>query len=260
MRDRDDVRNMGGTPQYGTGTGPGSDLQVLTAGVNAKKQGRLGVGGQVGYDHGMGAPDPSAGPSATELTSASLLDRLRADDADAWRRLVHLYSPLVFAWCRRSGLRDSDVDDVMQEVFRSVALSIGGFRRDRTGDTFRGWLWTITRNKLNDHFRKHADRPVAVGGSTMHGRLLEVPEEEPLPEDASAADSPGALVRRALDLIRRDFEESTWQAFWQVAVDNRPAGDVATGLGLSVFAVYQAKYRVTRRLREELEGLAEFAG
>jgi RNA polymerase sigma-70 factor (ECF subfamily) len=201
---------------------------------------------------------PPAEPTASELTSASLLDRLRADDADAWRRLVHLYSPLVFAWARRSGLPASDVDDVMQEVFRAVALHIGQFRRDRAGDSFRGWLWTITRNKLRDHFRKHADQPVAVGGSTMHGRLLEVPEAEPPPEDASAADSPGALVHRALDLIRRDFEESTWQAFWQVAVDNKPAGDVARALGLSVFAVYQAKYRVTRRLRDELNGLADF--
>src|SRR4051812_19850568 len=97
----------------------------------------------------------SSGPTpASELTSASLLDRIRADDPEAWRRFVQLYSPLVYSWCRRAGLNTEDTADLTQEVFRSVAGHVGSFRRDRPGDTFRGWLWTITRNKLRDFFRR----------------------------------------------------------------------------------------------------------
>jgi RNA polymerase sigma-70 factor (ECF subfamily) len=206
--------------------------------------------------------EPSPGPPdtpASDLTSASLLERVRADDPEAWRRFVHLYSPLVYAWCRRSGLNADDTADVAQEVFRAVAGHIAGFRRDRPGDSFRGWLWTVTRNKLRDFFRRAAERPVAVGGSTMHGRIMEVPDEEPAPDDPSAADGPGGLLHRALELIRTDFEETSWKAFWLVAVERRPTADVAAELGLSVFAVYQAKYRVTRRLREELKDLVDFA-
>ena len=65
------------------------------------------------------------------------------------------------------------------------------------------------------------------------------------------------MVRAALELIRGEYEERSWQAFWRVAVEGRSPADVATELGLSVFAVYQIKYRLTRRLRQELAGVME---
>src|SRR5262245_63501950 len=89
-------------------------------------------------------------PSAS--TSLGLLDRVRADDPAAWDRLVALYAPLVLHWCRRFALPEQDAPDVFQEVFRAVTGHIRAFRKDRAGDTFRGWLRTITRNKVHDHF------------------------------------------------------------------------------------------------------------
>ena len=56
----------------------------------------------------------------------------------------------MYHWCRRCALTPEDTADVFQEVFRAVALHIADFRRDREGDTFRGWLRTITRNKVAD--------------------------------------------------------------------------------------------------------------
>ena len=58
-----------------------------------------------------------------------------------------------------------------------------------------------------------------------------------------------------MELIRAEFKESTWQAFYRTAVDARPAAEVAEELGISLRAVYQAKYRVMRRIRRELEDL-----
>src|SRR5581483_11963710 len=63
-------------------------------------------------------------------TSLSLLARVRGREADAWYRFVHLYSPLVYRWCRQAGLQQADAADVGQEVFRAVAQRIGEFRRD----------------------------------------------------------------------------------------------------------------------------------
>ena len=55
-------------------------------------------------------------------TSATLLERLRVRaDAEAWQRLVNLYSPLLSAWLRRHALQDADVEDLVQEVFMTVA-------------------------------------------------------------------------------------------------------------------------------------------
>src|SRR4051812_44000856 len=103
-------------------------------------------------------------PSAFR-TSPSLLLRVQDNDQGAWTRLVNLYGPLVYHWCRKSHLDAEDMADVFQETFRAVARRIHDFRRDRPGDTFRGWLRTITLNKVRDNFRRHSQVPRAVGGT-----------------------------------------------------------------------------------------------
>src|SRR5687767_10892324 len=93
------------------------------------------------------------GDDASNGTSPSLLERARANDGDAWDRMVTIYGPLVYQWCQRWDLQESDRADVFQQVFQAVASHIGRFRKDRSGHTFRGWLRTITRNKIYDHLR-----------------------------------------------------------------------------------------------------------
>src|SRR5437763_11958272 len=92
------------------------------------------------------------GGSRNSITSSSLLDRIKANDATGWDRLVALYAPLVFHWCRTWHLQDQDAADVLQEVFQAVATHVNGFRREKEGDSFRGWLRTIAHNKVRDHF------------------------------------------------------------------------------------------------------------
>lgn len=197
-------------------------------------------------------PNDVAGTPSTG-TSRSLLERVQADDPAAWDRLVALYAPLVYQWCRGAGLREQDAADVFQEVFQAVVTHIGGFRKDRQGDTFRGWLRTITRNKAHDYFRRRGREPEGVGGTEAQGKMAEVPAL-PAPDDGSATGDieEHGLFHRALALIQQDFAESTWQAFWRTAVEGRPTADVAAELSLSPGAVRVAKSRVLRRLREEL--------
>ncbi|HUY31871.1 MAG TPA: sigma-70 family RNA polymerase sigma factor [Pirellulales bacterium] len=102
-----------------------------------------------------GTPPPFT--AASEATSTSLLERVKTHDALAWRRLLALYGPLVYHWARQKRLQDQDASDIVQEVFRNVATHIGSFRRDREGDSFRGWLWTITRNKIRDQIAAVGD-------------------------------------------------------------------------------------------------------
>lgn len=191
-------------------------------------------------------------------TSLSLVERVRHNDAQAWERLVRLYSPLVYTWCRQHGLSAHDAADAMQEVFRAVYRTIGKFRRERPGDSFRGWLWTITRNKTRDHFRAVATRPSPAGGTDAQMRFSELPEEEP-PTDPSVAagDGRNSPFFGALELVKAEFEERTWQAFWRATVDEQPTSTIAEDLEMSVNAVRLAKSRVLRRLRSELEGLVD---
>ena len=95
-------------------------------------------------------------PLAETATSRSLLMQLKDGQPAAWERLTSLYAPLVYHWCWSMRLAEQDMPDVFQQVFQSVASHIGGFHKDRPGDTFRHWLRTITRNKVRDHFRRIA--------------------------------------------------------------------------------------------------------
>ncbi len=195
----------------------------------------------------IGSGASSAAPSST---SSSLLAGLKSRDPEAWRRLARLYGPLVYRWCRRVGLQVKDAEDVAQEVFLTVSVRIADFRREREGDTFRGWLWTITRNKLGDWMRRQREREQAAGGRDAQRQLLELPAADSS-EPAETGES-RRLYQRALDLIHAEFEEITWQAFWRVTVDGHNPADVAGDLGLSRNAIYIAKSRVLRRLREVL--------
>jgi RNA polymerase sigma-70 factor (ECF subfamily) len=190
-------------------------------------------------------------------TSPSLLARVRQHDPAAWSRLSRLYGPLVYQWSRRCGLSAEDAADIVQEVFGVLAKRIDAFRRERPDDTFRGWLWTIARNKVRDHARRARAQAAADGGTEAYRRLQQLPDNAPEPwaDDNERTVSERGIVSRALALIQTEFETTTWQAFWIATVEHKTAAEIADQLGLTKHAVHQAKYRVLRRLREELDGL-----
>jgi RNA polymerase sigma-70 factor (ECF subfamily) len=198
------------------------------------------------------SPDAGEG-RLSPVTSLSLLERVRNNNADAWGRLFQLYRPFVLYWCGRWGVRNEDADDVSQEVFRAAAAGLAGFRHDRPGDTFRGWLRGITRHRVLKHLERARQHPLAAGGSDAHLRLQEISDHASDEEDP--AEQISALYHRALDLVRSEFEERTWQAFWLTVVEARAPGTVAVEMGVTPAAVRQAKSRVLRRLKEEVGDL-----
>jgi RNA polymerase sigma-70 factor, ECF subfamily len=189
-------------------------------------------------------------------TSLGLLERVKAKDQAAWEQLASLYAPLVEHWCQKADLQDADAADVRQEVFLAVARKIEDFHRDQAGDTFRGWLRRITQSKLCDHWRKKRDGPL-IGDPKAQERLRQL-SAQPMDSDAeAAAEETSILYRRALELIQRDFEEQSWQAFWRTVIEGQKPKDVAMDLGITANTVYLAKGRVLARLREEFGGVIE---
>lgn len=185
--------------------------------------------------------------------STGLLAGLKSADPVEWSRLVHTFGPIVYRWCRASGIPESDSPDIVQEVFASVARGIGNFQRAKAEGSFRSWLATITRNKARDYFRTRMRMVQGTGGTQALQHLQE--QAENLDSTICPATMESPLVRVALHQVQAEFEPRTWQAFWQTAVDGVPPADVSTRLGMSVESVYQSKSRVLRRLRTTL---AEF--
>ena len=190
---------------------------------------------------------------STGATSTSLLCRVCDHDASAWQRLTEIYGPLVYGWCRSFGVPAQDASDIVQDVFIKVHASIGAFRRDDAASSFRGWLWTITRNQVCDHYRAADRRPQPVGGSDAQLQWSQLPDNEP-PSTTAPGEIESTLLK-GLEYVRVEFREQTWQAFWRSTVDGVTTADVAEQLSMSVGAVRKARFRVLHRLREELDGL-----
>jgi RNA polymerase sigma-70 factor (ECF subfamily) len=182
-------------------------------------------------------------------TPVSLLERLRQpNEQEAWSRFVELYTPVIYTWARQVGLQESDAADLVQDVFTMLLQKLPDFTYDHHG-SFRAWLKTITLNK----WRENRRRPLArrEGGG---------PPPELAAQEAEAfweAEYRQHVVSQALRVMQVDFEPNTWQACWEMVVNDQPAARVAEKLGVSVGTVYAAKCRVLARLRQELAGLVD---
>jgi RNA polymerase sigma-70 factor (ECF subfamily) len=180
-------------------------------------------------------------------TSVSLLDRLRQPaDPQAWERFVDLYTPLLFHWARRAGLQETDAADLIQDVFQVLLRRMPEFHYDRNG-SFRGWLRTVLLNQWRTRLRRRRELPLNEAESGL--------AEEDGQDAVTEKEYRDYLIGRALDVMRKDFQPATWQACWEHVARGRAAAEVAAELGITVKAVYLAKARVLRRLREELQGL-----
>jgi RNA polymerase sigma-70 factor (ECF subfamily) len=197
---------------------------------------------------------PDNGSSGS--TSSSLLARVQANDTQAWYRLSDLFGPLVYHWCRKSGLPREDAADTVQEVFRSVATGIAHFQKHSEDHSFRRWLWTITQNKVRDYLRVSRNQPRAAGGTDAYTHLLNLPDQlEDSEIGMSAAGAASILLHRALQTIQGQFEDRTWQAFLLATFTDRSAVEIGAELGMTANAVRLAKGRVLHRLRAEIGDL-----
>jgi RNA polymerase sigma factor (sigma-70 family) len=191
------------------------------------------------------------------LTRASLLLQIRdGSNHVAWQEFVKLYGPVVYGFARQRGLQDADAADLMQDVLRSVSAAIGRLDYDRNQGTFRGWLFTITRNKVFNFLSARRLRPQGSGDTTTN-RLLDAHPGGNDGTDAWELEYQRRLAALAMDRIKKEFQEKSWRAFWLTAVEGLGAADVAKQVGISPGAVYVAKSRVLARLKEKVEAMRQ---
>ncbi len=193
----------------------------------------------------------------SDATRPSLLVRIKDHhDRQAWGQFVEIYAPLVYEMARRRGLQDSDAADLTQEVLSSVSGAVARLDYDPRKGTFRGWLFTVTRNALNTFLNAQQRVPRGTGDSAVQAWL----EEQPGRDDESDfwdTQYHRRLLAYAAEQVRSSFEEATWQAFWQTAVEGKLGKVVAASLGMTVGAVYIAKSRVLSRIKEQVRDLLD---
>jgi RNA polymerase sigma-70 factor (ECF subfamily) len=194
----------------------------------------------------MGAPSSN--------TSASLLDQLRdRGDAEAWRRLTVLYTPLLRFWLDAAHLQTADVDDLTQRVLEVVVRKLPQFQHNGRPGAFRTWLRFISVNVLREFARSRA----AAECSSKSALLDEFEDPQGNLNHRWDEEHNRHVLAGLLEMVKPEFTTQTWQAFARQVLDEATASRVATELGLSVNAVLIAKSRVLNRLRREVQGLLD---
>jgi RNA polymerase sigma-70 factor (ECF subfamily) len=189
-------------------------------------------------------------------THISLLSELKEGgrQEEAWAVFYGRYSEVIRGWCLRRGLPLEAAEDLTQDILLKLFQQLPRYRHEPSRGQFRGWLKAVVNNALTDFWRRQRRRPErgAVGGSAFLERLNGMAGPEAAQELSAVIDDHSrTTAAEMLERVRARLKETTWAAFHQSMVEQRPAAEVAAGLNLSVASVYKAAYRVKQMLLEE---------
>ena len=184
-------------------------------------------------------------------TNPSLILRIKdPQNAVAWNELMAIYRPVIYRLARRKGLLHEDAEDLVQGVFISIAKAIDRWEQGEGQPRFRNWLGRITRNAIvNAITRARPDR--ATGTSSVLQSLASLPQG-PESTQSLIVECRLEAIRWAAREIQSEFSNATWAIFQSIAIEGRPAPEVAQVFQRTIGAVYAARCRVAARLREKV--------
>jgi RNA polymerase sigma-70 factor (ECF subfamily) len=180
----------------------------------------------------------------------TLVERCLRGDSAAWEDLVRLHSRRVYGLCYRFTGRDSEAQDLTQDVFLRVFRALSTFRSAE--GSFSTWLARLTRNLLIDHYRRTRNERIT---DSIEEQLPRVEETRTVARsDAAVAGREasellqGALAKLSPELretiILRDLQDMEYREISQVL--GIPEGTVKSRLnrGRAELARLLKKYRV----------------
>jgi len=208
----------------------------------------------------MGNDMPGGGQHnpETKATRPSLLLRIRDfRDGESWQQFVDLYRPMIIRYLRGIGVGEDDALDLAQEVLQIVLRRIHAFAYDPLVGKFRGWLRKVTVNRARRHFLEKRRQFLSPGGTGVHQALQQVPDASGDMDEHWERQWRTRCLEVAMEKVRPQVEESTWQSFRMAVLENQPPKVVAEKLKISVGLVYVNKSRVLARLRKAVETINE---
>lgn len=192
-------------------------------------------------------------------TRLSLLSRLKDwDNKESWKQFFDIYWKLIYRTAVKAGLTDQEAQDVVQETVIAVAKQMGKFKYDPALGSFKGWLHQVTRGRIGDHWRKRRrDLPLAnlpAADTSRTPTIERVPDSESLNLDWEEEWQKN-LVDAAMERAKRKVGAKQYQVFDLYVAKGWKVPDVCRILGVSAFQVYQARTRVSRAIKKEIEYL-----
>ena len=193
-------------------------------------------------------------------TRSSLIQRLKATiNGESWEEFFHTYWELIYNVARRAGLSEADAQDIVQETILKVHNSLDRFEYNRKRGTFKGWLRTVTRSRLNDFFKKQQRRPALSQPLEETADELQNLEDPEGPEIEKIWDEEWNrnLIQAALNRTKKLSSPKQFQIFKCHYIDEWTVRETCRTLGVNAAQVYMAKQRVGKVFREAVETLQE---
>jgi len=179
-----------------------------------------------------------------ETSEAELIAAVVRGDAASFEPLVRKYSPRVFATARRYARRESEVEDIVQEVWLKAFQKLQGFRGEAP---FEHWLMRLAVHTCYDFLRGHQrNRETAFSELTdLEGDWLErfVTQPETASTDSDAA---RLLVRRILEQL----SPAGRLIITLLEIEERPVKEIAKLTGWSVPLVKVRAFRARAEMRK----------
>jgi len=196
-------------------------------------------------------------------TRSSLLTRLKNwDDQEGWKVFFDTYWRLIYSVAMKSGLTETEAQDVVQETVISVAKHIHKFERNRELGSFKGWLRNIIRWRIADQVEKREPLPRNI--VSLHGDDVESPDTMEIPDPGGAPQEElweqewrDNLFQAAVQRVKRRVKEEHYFIFDLHVIRQWPVMKVAQKLGVSVGQVYLVKHRISTLVKKEIRTLEQ---
>jgi RNA polymerase sigma factor (sigma-70 family) len=201
---------------------------------------------------------------ASELipTRYSLLSRLHNwDDQKSWKDFFDTYWKFIYSVAVKSGLTNTEAQEVVQETIISVAKHIQKFEHSPELGSFKGWLRNIIRWRIADQFEKRspalAQRDELAGGDPdVRVDLIEYPD--PAGDRLAALweeEWRNNLFEAAVQRVKQEVKEEHYVIFDLHVFKGWSALRVARALHVSIGKVYLIKHRLTGMIKREIKRL-----
>jgi len=171
-------------------------------------------------------------------------------DVASFEPLVKKYQPRVFATARRYARRESEVEDIVQEVFLKAFQKLRSFRGDAP---FEHWLMRLAVRTCYDFLRAHQrNRELSLSDiSDEEGDWLERFAANP----SDAAEN-AAAARELVERVLAQLSPAARLVLTLLEIEDRSLKEIAALTGWSVPVVKIRAFRARAEMRKCLEKIA----
>ena len=191
------------------------------------------------------------GCAVVEKTDVELIAEVLKGDSSSFEPLVKRYSPRLFGTARRYARRESEIEDIVQEIWSKAFQKLSSWRGDAP---FEHWLMRLAVHTCYDFLRAHQRNREDhfTDMSREEEDWLERYAVDPAgaPEDAEAA-------RQLVERLLEQLSPASRMIITLLEIEDRSVKEIAALTGWSVPLVKVRAFRARAEMKKCLRRVAQ---